>query len=66
MQKKVLPWSAHSDRRAAQQGYRHEVVESRQEGAQSRKHWEISKFYVQEKKPITAGHAGQSGEEGKR
>lgn len=64
-QKKVLPWLAQSNRRAAGEGNRHEVVERRQEGVQGRKHWAISKFYVQEKKPIIAGGAGRSGEEGK-
>lgn len=42
------------------------MVERRQEGIQGRKHRVvISKFYVQEKKLIIAGHAGQSGEEEK-
>lgn len=51
---------------AVQEGNRQEVVEGRQEGTQGRKHGVvISKFYVQEKKLIIAGHAGKPCEEGK-
>lgn len=67
MQNKVLPSVADSYRRAAQEGNRQEVVEGRQEGTQGWKHGvEISKFYVQEKRLMKAGHAGQPGEEGER
>lgn len=42
------------------------MVERRQEGIQGRKHWVVtSNFYVQEKKLIIAGHAGQTGKEEK-
>lgn len=43
------------------------MVEGRQEETQSRKYGlVISKFYVQERELITAGHAEQPGGEGKR
>ena len=43
------------------------MVEGRQEGTQSRKYGlVISKFYVQERELIMAGHAEQPGGEGKR
>lgn len=42
------------------------MVEGRQEGTQSRKYGlVISKFYVQEKEMIIAGHAEQPGGKGK-